>query len=367
MTLRTLLLSMFLAVAVPLGWTVDATRRADLLYDGDRAAWLGLADEVARDALRTPEAADFSTGSARFDGEWALGTCQTAVVGLGAVIDRFPDTRDRYLPAMRACGAHLVSPETLAFGSDAWGERALERDTFRGHAYLGYVGLALGVLRTHDPAFAHTREHDHIVRNLVAQLEERPLYALQTYPGEAYPPDQAVVVAAIAAHPADHEAVVARAVRDFRTVVDPATGLSAQAVRSDTGAGVDAPRGSGAMFAALWLLPVDAELASELYTGGRAALYRPVGPLGALREYPDGHGGLGDIDSGPLVLGYSISATGFAMGPARALGDRSTFRALYRTSHLFGLAHPTASGWRYATGLSLGNAILLASMTRSTH
>ncbi|MCB9673887.1 MAG: hypothetical protein H6737_02160 [Alphaproteobacteria bacterium] len=352
-----------LLLLVPPGWTWHASHRADRMFDGDRAAWLGLADEVARDALRTPTAADFATGSARFDGEWALGTCQMAIVGLGHVIDRFPETRDRYLPAMRACGAHLVDPATLAFGSDAWGERALEAPGFRGHAYLGYVGLALGVLRAHDPAFAHVREHDAIAEGLARQIAERPLCALQTYPGEAYPPDQAVVLAALAHHPGPYDAVLAKGLADFRHVVDPGTGLSFQAVRSDTGEPVDGARGSGAMFAALWLVDVDPALSRALYEAGRDGLFETVGPLGALREHPRGVSGGGDIDSGPLILGYSISATGFALAPARAFGDRATFRALYRSSHLFGLAHPTPRGWRYATGFSLGNAILLAAMT----
>jgi hypothetical protein len=118
------------------------------------------------------------------------------------------------------------------------------------------------------------------------------------------------------------------------------------------------------MFASLWLTDVAPELSGSLYEAGRDELFETVLTLGAFREYPLGFEGRGDIDSGPLILGYSISATGFAMGPARAQGDRATFRALYRSSHLFGIAHPTPRGWRYATGLSLGNAILLASMTR---
>jgi hypothetical protein len=117
------------------------------------------------------------------------------------------------------------------------------------------------------------------------------------------------------------------------------------------------------MFSAFWLAHVDPELSRVLYEAGRDELFETVLTLGAFKEYPAQFPGHGDIDSGPLVLGYSISATGFAMAPARAHGDRDTFRALYRSSHLFGLAHTTPHGWRYATGFSLGNAIMLAAMT----
>jgi len=365
MNTPTRLLALLLFLSPP-AWWWQTTGRADALFDGQRSAWMGLADEVAADALSPISPSDFSTGSARFDGEWTVGTCLMAIVGLGHTIDRFPDTLDRYLRPMRTCASKLVQPEAMDFGSTAWGVRALDEPGFRGHAYLGYIGYALGVLRSHDPEFAFAEEHDKIIDGLAAQLERRPIWALQTYPGEAYPPDQAVVLAAIAAHPGDHRVLVERSLHQFRKIIDPSTGLSYQAVRSDTGARVDGPRGSGAMFSSLWLVDASPELSRELYIAGRSELFETVLTLGAMREYPRGEGGWGDIDSGPLILGYSVSATGFAMGPAAAHGDRATFRALYRSSHLFGLAYPTTRGWRYATGLSLGNAILLAAITTRT-
>lgn len=85
--------------------------------------------------------------------------------------------------------------------------------------------------------------------------------------------------------------------------------------------------------------------------------------FGAMREYPSGRSGNGDIDSGPVVLGASVSATGFALASSRLHGDRETFVGLYRTAHLFGLPVGDSAGFRYVSGGPLGNAILLAMLT----
>ena len=83
-----------------------------------------------------------------------------------------------------------------------------------------------------------------------------------------------------------------------------------------------------------------------------------------LLEYPEGvRQDAGDIDSGPLMLGRSISASGFMLGCARQQGDWETFRMIYRTAHLFGA--PTLQGNRrsFAVGGPLGDSLMLALLT----
>lgn len=47
--------------------------------------------------------------------------------------------------------------------------------------------------------------------------------------------------------------------------------------------------------------------------------------------------GWGDIDSGPVILGISVAATGFSLAPARALQRPDIFQSLYRSAGIFGL------------------------------
>ena len=85
--------------------------------------------------------------------------------------------------------------------------------------------------------------------------------------------------------------------------------------------------------------------------------------FGAIREYAAGHRGSGDVDSGPVLLGVSVAATGFALGPARAHGRNASFERIFRTATLFGIPYSHGDRRRFATGGAIGNALLLALLT----
>lgn len=86
-----------------------------------------------------------------------------------------------------------------------------------------------------------------------------------------------------------------------------------------------------------------------------------------MRERPRADPGAGDIDSGPVILGYGVSASGFAMGPARSFGDRERYAGLYATAELFGAPQRSERhGHRHLTGGPLGDAVLCAMQTAPT-
>jgi hypothetical protein len=90
-------------------------------------------------------------------------------------------------------------------------------------------------------------------------------------------------------------------------------------------------------------------------TFGDEALF---GWLGGLREAKAGDARGGDVDSGPLVLGVSPSATGFALADAtlRGRGERT---ALLHTAELVGVSW----GARYVFSPLVGDSIVLAAKT----
>jgi hypothetical protein len=339
-------------------------RDADALFDGDPSAQEALARAVVADVARDPQAGAFHTGSERFDGEWALVTSQMAALGLSQLILDHPALRGRYLPSLRASVDHLLRPRTFAFGARAWGVGPLDDlDGDRGHAYLGYAALAIGALRAVDPATPHAALHDRVVAALARRLERSPAGVIATYPGEAYPCDLAAVVGAVGQHArltgVDRRALLARMATVYRARwIDPGTGYLAQTVDPATGAPTSAGRGSGTALAAYFLSFADASLARSLGEAVARTGHRSLAGFGAVREYA--RGGAGDVDSGPVVLGVSVSATGFALSSARQLGDRGRFGALYRTASLFGV--PVASRG-FVAGGPIGNAILLAMLT----
>jgi len=357
------------ALGSALGPSALVGREADDFFEDELATQTALADAVAAYVQSEVGTAAFHTGSARFDGEWAMGTHQMAILGLAQVSAAHPELGARYRPAMEAAAEVLVDEDTYAFGADAWGEGPFDRlEDGRGHAYLGYVALALGALRESDPGTQHAELHDRIVHALAARLEASEVGIVETYPGEAYPCDIASIAGAIGQHDrltgGDHGALLRREAAIFRRAfVEPRSGYLVQSVDARTGRPRDAPRGSGTALGAYFWSFADRELASEL---DHALIDRGrTGLLGfdAIREYPDGDAGLGDIDSGPVLFGVSVSATGFSLSAARRAHDREAFTDLYRTAALFGVPVARGDSSRFLSGGPLGNAILLAMLT----
>jgi len=349
-----------LLVAVSLLLCGEARVRA--LYDGGASIQRHHADRLSGWILkRGGEAAVSSPGGARFDGEWSLVTCQLSLVGFAQIATAHPELSDRYRPASRACADWLVTDAARAFGTAAWGHDGLA--ALQGapeHAYLGYLNVALGAHRLIEPDTPHAALHDALTASLAAGLSA-PVWSFETYPGEVYPADLSVVAASVAMHDratgGDHSALLSDwSVRFAAAARDPETGMLYQSLSPRGGVATGLPRGSGTAFAAYFLAGVDPILSGALYD---ALEVQGLLGFGGVREYPPGVRGFGDIDSGPVLLGVSVSATGFGIAGARAHGDERTYRRLARTATLFGVP---VGGWNL-TGGAIGNAILLAMMT----
>ena len=344
----------------------------------DAAAWLAhdptlehaLAEQLV--AFETRDDANRATPTTnRFAGEWALVTHQMAALGLAQLCLAHPEWQPRYAQVVTRAAAKSFLPEMRDFGTRAWkGEDALASlEGPHGHAYLAYAALALGMARLVDPEFpaALAASHDSLIAAYARRLLASPTGLIETYPGEAYPTDVAAVAAAIAVHGratgVDHRAVLAHWAERVRAVqLDRASGLVVQRLAASDARAHDAPRGSGTGLAAYFAGFADRKLAREL----ASALFRQESTLlgfSAIREYAPGHAGRGDVDSGPVLLGVSVSATGFALAPAHAFGRADVFTRLYRTTELFGLPVREGGLFRFATGGPIGDALLLAFLT----
>ncbi|MFF0528295.1 hypothetical protein ACFYT3_07875 [Nocardia amikacinitolerans] len=365
-----IVLGIVVAVAVagslPRWW---CGRDADEWYRGDPALVRGLAEELV--AFESDDDRRRASGSEKGLAEmWGLLAHQMTVLGLAQVCLEHPELRERYAPIVTRAAAKSLLPEMRTEFTSAWhGEDGMaELDSPNGHAYLSYPALALGMARLVDPAFPPdlADRHDALIASLARRLLASPTALLDTFPGRAYPTDVAAVAAAIAVHGRttgiDHKAVLAHWAQQVRAVqIDRGTGLLLQRMGVD-GKAQDAPRASGTGLAAYFAGFADRALAEELAT----VLFRQernVLGFSAIHEYGAGHHGAGDMDSGPLILGISISATGFVLAPARAFGHRDMFARLFRTTDLFGLPLRSGPRMRFATGGVIGNALLLAFLT----
>ncbi len=340
--------------------------------DSSKAPQLALA---LADQLEQPLVADqFGTGRPLIDGEWWLATYAFALVGYAQVAQTHPEAAPELEAAARHALDELLRPEVRAFDTRLWGDdmlSCLHRDT-HDHVVLGYLGLGLGGARLLLPDMPEAELHDQVVHTLSRRLSRAEVPLLATYPGVGFPVDNAAAYGAIGLHAqATGEPIqpgVLATLGRWEDAYVSEDGLLVQTASPYTGEPTSPVRGSGTTLAAVLLASTDPTLARRLATGVQTELHREVLGFGGVREYRAGSHSLrdltvGDVDSGPVILGVSISATGFGLGAARVLGDEDRFASLWATTRLFGIPWSDSG---FLTGGPLGNALLLAFLTTPT-
>lgn len=338
---------------------VDTAPDLSADYRTGTAAWLD----------RGVATADFHTGAALFDQEWLYGTYMMAAMGFGEHALAHPEDRAEDLRRMEMAIDRLLAPEGRTFDAASWGAdpiTSLGED--RGHAaWLGYTGLALGLHRVLVPDSRYTDLQERVVDAIERRVAAAPGHLVETYPGQWFPVDNAAMIGALGLHTratgARHPMVDAWVASARARWVQ--EGLLVQRVHE--GVPVDAPRGSGTFLAAWFLHHADPAFAESLYVAGRDHLGGALFGVRAMREYLPGVNGRGDIDSGPIVMGFGVSASGFAIGAALQNGDEETARALAQTARTMAgvilsmdpsLQGPSNTG--SASGSHIGDAILFA-------
>lgn len=357
--------AVIVAHTVPASW---CARDAGAWFEGEADVQRALARSVIAQCGKGLSKEDFHTGSELFDGEWLFGSMLMAGIGLCQVVQAQPEMRDECVVAIEQCIDAILSAPVREFDSRSWGNDAIETlEGGRGHAaYLGYFNFLLGLYREIAPGNRFVALNDRISAALAARLKQSPNGLIETYPDEWYAVDNAPGLASLALYDRATGGDASRLdgfLSAFRKYcVDPDSGLLFQAFDS-AGRAVDKPRGSGTALAVFFLGHSHPEFAAELYAAMKRELESELLGFGAIREYPRGSEGSGDIDSGPIILGFGFSATGFSIGGARLCGDRKLFSRLFASAYLAGAPIRNGDQFEFVSGGPLGNAIMLAMLT----
>jgi hypothetical protein len=366
-----------LAVALALFAVVTATiprwwcgQDGERWYRGDQTTVVGLAREVAATLQRDVSTDEFTSSSALFRHEWQFGTYQMGALGLLQVCREHPGTRAEFLPVIERAIDHLLSPQMRRFDAQAWGEDPIDSlDGPNDHAaYLGYLNLVLAVHRRVAPDSRFAALNERITAAFVRRFRAAPARILQTYPGEAYPIDNAAGLAAVLLHvnktEAERACVADVLERYCTTWRDRTSGLLCQALAVSDGRPLDAGRASGTALAAYFLSFGERDISQQLFASLRSQMAGSALGFGYINEYADGSANQhSDIDSGPVIFGISTSGTGFTLATSRVFADRDLFVNLSRTAYLIGTPVSQADRRGFVTGGPLGNAILLAMLT----
>lgn len=225
--------------------------------------------------------------------------------------------------------------------------------------YAGWKSYLHGsILRLQDAPerdSADVERYQNDLDALAQAFERSETPFLPAYPGQSWPVDSVVGMAALRLHDEvftpQYGSVIDRWLREAQTRLDPGTGLLPHRANLGTGAPVENARGSSQSLIAYFFTQIDPEWGKEQYEGFRQRfVVNYLGIPGTL-EYPAGVVGLGDIDSGPLIFGVSLSASVVTAAAARANGDTALADAILDVGEALGFPITWAGSKRYALGL----------------
>ena len=187
---------------------------------------------------------------------------------------------------------------------------------------------------------------------------------LPSYVGSAWPCDSVPAIHALKSHDRitkenRYQRVIANWLEEAKQRVDKDTGLLPHMASLPDGKNVSEARGTSQMVMLRMLPDIDPAFAAEQYGVFRPRFLHQFLGMPAVREYPTGMDGIGDVDSGPLIFGNSLSSTVMMVGVAQIYGDSALANAMAQVGETIGLPWTNNGRKFYMAGaLPLGDIIV---------
>lgn len=200
---------------------------------------------------------------------------------------------------------------------------------------------------------AELRRECDTIRTAIEQ-SETPFLA--SYEGSVWPCDTAPAIHAMAAYDritqTDRYAdTIAQWLSDARERLDPETGLLPHTASLPDGRPVGVARATSQGIILRLLPDIDPEFAKEQYERFRTRFLTTFAGAPCVLEYPSGVSGSGDVDSGPLIFGRSLSGTVMMIAVAQIYGDQSLANAIAQAGETVGLPWTSNDRKNYVGGL----------------
>ena len=242
--------------------------------------------------------------------------------------------------------------------------------------HAGWTNWLRGLIIRVDPAFNLTLldQFNQGCTDLAAAFDRADTPFLESYRNQAWPCDSVVAIAALRLHDAIHNTdtyapTIDRWLTAARNHLDPVTGLLPHRITPT----FSPPRGTSQSIIQRFLPEIDPTFANEQYLAFRKTFVAHQLAMPAIREYPTGIRGPGDVDSGPLIFGISLSASIVAAGAARIHNDSTLADPIFQTCEAAGHPFTMNNAKRYAFGtVPVGDAFIVwsklaAPWTTPTH
>jgi hypothetical protein len=233
----------------------------------------------------------------------------------------------------------------------------------------GEIALMLASRRMLEEKSAYKLLLTDRIEAIVQRFKQNSHLALESYPDECWMFDHIVALDAIrladTLDGSDHSALI----RDWlamakQKLIHRESGLLVSSFTTDS-QHLDGPEGSSLWMVAHGLQILDPEFARDQYRRARKELGEITAGFGYAHEWPSSWNGPADIDSGPIIPVFKISAgsSGMAFIGAAAFQDEKFLSSLSATLEFAAFPSRKAGGLKYSASNQVGDAALLYAAT----
>jgi hypothetical protein len=200
---------------------------------------------------------------------------------------------------------------------------------------------------------------------MLARMKQGPVLSAESYPDECWAFDNITALAAVRCGDyldgTDHSVFIKEWLMMAKAkLTDPKTGIliSSYTVK---GAPMDGPEGSSIWVITHFLRLLDEDFARDQYQRARKELGRTMAGFAWSQEWPASWQGQMDVDSGPVIPVFNISAgaSGMALIAAGSFGDDQYLSALAATLDFSAFPSREAGRLKYCASNQVGDAALL--------
>ncbi len=202
--------------------------------------------------------------------------------------------------------------------------------------YLGHLNLMLGCYRLISGDDRFNTLNDKISQSLHSRYSNTECMNLESYSGSIWVPDNTVALASLKLYSENtgnnFDAICSEWVAYSKShFIDKKTGVLYSTINPRTGQAEEEPRGSMLGWSIMFIYQFDEVFANELYLNYKKHFSNNRFGFKLFQERHDSRKTSGgDIDSGPIIRGYSIPANEFALSNAILAKDYKTARKLER-------------------------------------
>lgn len=270
------------------------------------------------------------------------------------------DPVTKVAPAVYARDAIVAATELLLDkGHASWVIKHWGEDRYMDQDNVFYRMLRIGGMTAYTRLLGDEKylpqlreETEHLARD----IDESPAGLLDDYPNECYPGD--VMMAWLAIKRADsllgtdHSLLIERGIRGFVGPCADKRGLPPYLALRDNGGPIGPARGCSNAYMGFTAPHLWPDTARQWYAAFEEHYWRQRHGIWGFLEFPEEEARYwyADVDSGPVIDGFSTSGSAFGVGAARANG---------RFDHAYPLAlEMIATAWTLPNGVLLGPRVL---------